>query len=83
MWGMPIGGFCKQLRGGSPSEDTTQAPGETYTVQLAVTSPADLPKCTPALWGTVAYVTSTSSLYVCTQGNEWSTISCTVTKPET
>src|SRR5580704_3365860 len=47
-----------------------------YTVSIQAGSPSSLPKCTARLAGTVAYVSSPSSLWACADG-AWTQIQCT------
>src|SRR5580704_6877710 len=46
-----------------------------YSVQIQANTPSALPKCTSALAGTVAYVSSPASLWACSGGN-WCQINC-------
>src|SRR5262249_33233562 len=65
--------------GGAPA-DGTGAPEPTngsYSVAIVATAPYALPKCTSALAGTVAYVTSPSSLWTW-PGGIWFEIRCTL-----
>jgi collagen type VII alpha len=47
-----------------------------YSLQIEAATPSALPKCTSALAGTVAYVSSPASLWACSGGN-WCEINCT------
>jgi Collagen triple helix repeat (20 copies) len=57
---------------GSPSEQPVNG---VYAVALMASTTAGLPKCTSALSGSVAYVTSSSTLWACSSGN-WCQIMC-------
>ncbi len=60
----------------STSADPLPDPG-LYTVKVQASTPSSLPKCTAALAGTVAYVSSPSDLWECTSGS-WCEIKCGV-----
>src|SRR4051794_12054787 len=78
--GMPVVVWGVGLEGcGGPGPDSSQIPEPTngsYSIALSAGTPASLPKCTSALAGTVALVTSTSSLWACA-GGAWCEINCT------
>jgi hypothetical protein len=68
---------CGGADAGSPSSTGLPAPiNGVYSLQIETATPSALPKCTSALAGTVAYVSSPSSLWACSRGN-WCQISCT------
>ena len=46
-----------------------------YSLQIQVSTPSSLPKCTSALSGTVAYVSSPADLWACS-GGSWCEIKC-------
>src|SRR5215471_5609690 len=60
--------------GSAPPEPSGSSDG-VYSVQLTAATLATLPQCTWALAGTVAYVTSPSSLWACSLG-AWHEIKC-------
>src|SRR5689334_3572693 len=58
---------------GSPMVNPSDAH---YSVALTVSTPSDLPPCTVALGGAVAYVNAPSSLWACAH-KHWTEIACT------
>ena len=61
-----------------PSPSTAEVPtpvNGAYALTIQVSTPSGLPKCTSALSGTVAYVSSPSDLWACS-GGTWCEIKC-------
>jgi hypothetical protein len=65
------------LNGCAVKDDPTGSSRIQYDVQITASAPSSLPKCTSALAGDVAYVSSPSSLWSCASG-QWSQIPCNV-----
>lgn len=61
--------------GGEDASESSQG-GESISVAIVAATVAGLPTCNANLAGTVAYVTSTSTLYTCSS-NQWRAIACT------
>jgi hypothetical protein len=67
----------RALSGCSAEDDPAGSSRVQYEVQITANAPSSLPKCTSALAGDVAYVSSPSSLWSCASGS-WSQITCNV-----
>ncbi len=70
---------CGDAASGSqtvPSSALPTAVNGVYSVKIQAVTQPSLPKCTSALAGTVAYVSSPASLWACAGGN-WCQINCT------
>jgi hypothetical protein len=59
----------------SPTSST-----DVYSVALVANTAGNLPMCTTDIAGTVAFIRSPPSLYVCDSNSSWTEISCTVAK---
>lgn len=68
-----VGTGCGQ--GGAPPQGPTNAP-DVYSIALTVDAVTALPTCTPALSGTVAFVSSPPTLFECSS-RRWRQIACT------
>jgi hypothetical protein len=66
-----IGAACAPPPETAVSSDTAS----TYSITLTVPTPGELPKCTSARSGTVAFVASPATLWSCT-GSKWVPIPC-------
>jgi hypothetical protein len=64
---------------GASTTETTSSATAAYTVSLTVPGASNLPTCTPALAGQVAYVALPSSLWKCAD-RDWTPIACTSMK---
>ena len=62
-------GCGDQNQGSAPSTALPAPVNGVYSVQIQANTPSALPKCTSALGGTVAYVSSPASLWACSGGN--------------
>jgi hypothetical protein len=71
-----LGVCCGVIGCQAGGKDASQsAQGENISVTIEAATVAGLPTCTAKLAGTVAYVTSTSTLYSCSS-NQWRAIAC-------
>ena len=70
--------YCGLIGCQAGDENASQSAqaGESIAVTIVAATVANLPACTASLAGTVAYVTSTSTLYACSS-NTWRSIACT------
>jgi hypothetical protein len=71
--GIAAGSGCGEQE---TSPSVLAAPNGSYKIGIESSTPSSLPKCTSALAGTVAYVSSSSTLWTCSGGN-WCEIDCT------
>src|SRR5690349_10794258 len=63
-------------RGDPSAAQRPSATNEVFSVDLTVSAPSSLPKCTSSISGTTAFVQSPPSLWACV-GGTWAQIPCT------
>src|SRR5580704_15373856 len=66
---------CGQAASVSSTSPVPLPDGGVYDVSFETSTPSSLPKCTSALAGTVAYVSSSSTLWSCS-GGTWCQVGC-------